>query len=149
MLLIISLVYIIIFLSVSLCRIHLSLNSNKVYALPIVGLHALPNSPRILTAGLQAHITLRIPAYRATRAIQLVFTHIMYMKTSVRESESDCPGKVLSGKRLLFFGLTQCSPNPTDPKPYGISIGSAVFCRTHDCDKQTDATNRQTTLLRL
>jgi len=33
------------------CRIHLSLNDNKVYALPIVGLHALPNSSRILTAG--------------------------------------------------------------------------------------------------
>jgi len=37
---------------VSLCRIHLSLNNNKLYALPIVGLHALPNSPRILTPGL-------------------------------------------------------------------------------------------------
>jgi len=42
-----------------LCRIHLSVNNNKVYALPIVGLHALPNSPRILTAGLQAHISRR------------------------------------------------------------------------------------------
>jgi len=45
--------------SVSLCRIHLSLNNNKVYALRIVGPHALPNSPRILTAGLQAHISRR------------------------------------------------------------------------------------------
>jgi len=35
-----------------LCRIYLSLN-NKVYALPIIGLHALPNGPRIL----QAHIS--------------------------------------------------------------------------------------------
>jgi len=40
-----------------LCRIYISLNNNKVYALPIVGLHALPNSPRILIAGLQAHIS--------------------------------------------------------------------------------------------
>jgi len=37
----------------------LSLNNNKVYALPIVGLHALPNSFRILTASLQAHISRR------------------------------------------------------------------------------------------
>jgi len=46
---------------VGLCRIHLSLNNrpNGVYALPIVGLHALRNSPRILTAGLQAHISTR------------------------------------------------------------------------------------------
>jgi len=34
----------------------LSLNNNKVYALPIVGLHALQNST------------------------ELIFTHIMYMK---------------------------------------------------------------------
>jgi len=58
MLLTISLVCIIIF-SVSLCRNHLSLNNNKVYALPIVGLHAIPNSRRILTAGLQAYISRR------------------------------------------------------------------------------------------
>jgi len=57
---------------------HLSLNNNKVYALPIVGLHTLPNIPHILTAGLQAHIS--IPTYRVTRPIELVFTHIMYMK---------------------------------------------------------------------
>jgi len=42
-----------------LYRIHLSLNNNKVYASPIVGLQALPNSPHILTAGLQAHISRR------------------------------------------------------------------------------------------
>ena len=56
MLLIISLVCIIIFFHycVSLCRIHLSLNI-EVYALPIVGLHALPNGPHILTAGLQLY----------------------------------------------------------------------------------------------
>jgi len=35
------------------------LNNNKVYALPIVGLHALPNSPHIITAGLQARISKR------------------------------------------------------------------------------------------
>jgi len=44
---------------VSLCRIYISLNNNKVYALPILGLHALRNSPRILIAGLQAHISRR------------------------------------------------------------------------------------------
>jgi len=61
MVLIISSVCIIIFLLL-LCYlggIHLSLNNNKAYALPIVWLHALPNSPRILTTGLQAHISRR------------------------------------------------------------------------------------------
>jgi len=57
-LLIISLVCIIIFPSL-LCCIHLPLNNKKVYALPIVGLHALPNSRHILTAGLQADISRR------------------------------------------------------------------------------------------
>jgi len=59
---------------VSLCRIHLSLNNNKVYALLIVGLHALPNSPRILTAGLQAHISRRSYTYRVTRPIEYLRT---------------------------------------------------------------------------
>jgi len=46
------------FIIVSVCVTFIfHLYNNKVYALPTVGLHALPNSPRILTAGLQAHIS--------------------------------------------------------------------------------------------
>jgi len=72
-------------MSVSLCRIHLSLNNNKVYAF-IVGLHALPNSSRILTAGLQAHISRRSvytyiscdSAYRAG-----IYTHYVHENSLV------------------------------------------------------------------
>ena len=86
MLLIISLFCIINFISLS-CQFvsqssFTSLNNNKVYALPIDGLHALPNSLRILTASLQARISRRSVYLhnRVTRSIELVFTHIMYMK---------------------------------------------------------------------
>jgi len=69
MLLIISLVCIIIFLSL-LCQFvafifHVIITKFTLYPL----LDALPSSPRILTSGLQAHISRRS-----------VFTHIMYMK---------------------------------------------------------------------
>jgi len=48
------------FITVSVCvGIIFHLINNKVYALPIVGLHDLPNSPRIRNAGLQAHISRR------------------------------------------------------------------------------------------
>jgi len=38
-----------------------SLNSNKVYALPIVGLHALPNSPRIYLLQAYKHTSVDAP----------------------------------------------------------------------------------------
>ena len=89
---------------VSLCRIHLSLNNNKVYALPIVGLHALPNSPHILTV--YKHTS--VDAHRVTRPIELVlYTHSLrenyslvklVQETSIRES--DCPGNVCKASFL-------------------------------------------------
>ena len=75
------------FIIVSVCVafiFHLII-TKSIYALPILGLHALPNSPRILTAGLHAHISRRSVyinklTYRVTRPIELVFTHTMYVK---------------------------------------------------------------------
>jgi len=79
-----------------LCRIYISLNNNEVYALPFLGLHAIPNSPRILIAGLQAHISRRS-----------VYLHIVWLGLctwkflSITCPGNVCPGKWLSGKCLV------------------------------------------------
>jgi len=60
MLLIIYLVRIIIFLSfASVCVAFIFHPIITKFMIPIVGLHALPNGLRMLTAGLQAHISRR------------------------------------------------------------------------------------------
>ena len=69
-----------------MCRIHLSLNNNKVDALYPLLDYTLTLYRIVPVYLLQAykHISRRseylVTGYRVTRPIELVFTHIMYMK---------------------------------------------------------------------